>query len=105
MQLKNIRQVFKACGDDTRLRIMNFLKGAESTVKDICEGLGITQTTASKHLSKLRLLKMVKDRRFGNRVYYNLNTDSETPQGKIINFVFDNFEDITVFKRDKKRKG
>ena len=103
MQLKMIRQVFKACGDDTRLRIINFLKGSEQTVKGICDTLQITQTTASKHLAKLRLLRMVKDARVGNLVYYTLNTNKHMPQGKIINFIVSNFKDVRAFKDDRNR--
>lgn len=102
MQIKILRQILKACSDDTRLRIINLLRHSELTVKQICNCLHITQTTISKHLAKLRSLKMVRDVRVGNSVFYSLNTDTEMAQGTIINFLLSRFAHIDTFVRDVK---
>ena len=52
MNLKTLRQILKACADDTRLRILNILKEKELTVKEICATLKISQPMISKHLTR-----------------------------------------------------
>ncbi|MBL7131919.1 MAG: winged helix-turn-helix transcriptional regulator [Candidatus Omnitrophica bacterium] len=101
MTLKRLRQVLKGCADDTRLRILNILRDEQLTVKDICKVLSVSQTSISKHLSKLRLLKIVADRRAGNLVYYSLDTLSDTFQNKIVIFIILQFPDVKIFKKDK----
>lgn len=102
MTLKTLRQLLKACADDTRLRIINALSDRELTVKSICALTKSTQPTVSKHLAKLRLLKIVSDRREGNLVYYCLNRDPDSPQRRIVSFIVSQFSDIEIFERDKK---
>lgn len=85
MNLRKLRQILKVLGDDTRLRIINILNRRELTVKDICNILKISQPAISKHLFRLRLLKVVLDKREGNFVYYRLNTASD--EGEIVKFL------------------
>lgn len=99
--LKALRQTLKACSDDTRLRILNVLQDAAVTVNDLCRVLHISQSTISKHLSKLRLLRMVGDKRVGNRVYYSLNSARDTLQGKVTSFITFQFSDVSVFRKDR----
>ena len=102
MNLKSLRQILKTSADDTRLRIMNILYDNELNVKDICKILRIGQSTVSKHLSRLRLLKMVTDKRVGNLVYYsNNNKIPESLQNKVTSFIISQFADIETFKKDK----
>ena len=101
IKLKALRQILKACADDTRLRILNILNHKELTVKELCGVLNISQPTISKHLSRLRLLKIVNDKRAGNLVYYSLNKNHDSLQGKISSFIVSQFSDITAFKKDK----
>lgn len=99
--LKSIRQVFKACADDTRLRILHLLKERELSVNQMCDTLGVSQPTVSKHLARLRLSKIVTDRRQGNMVYYGLASDMHSAQGKLITFITSEFDDIQAFQQDK----
>ena len=101
MNLKILRQIFKACADDTRLRILSLLDTREFNVGEICFLLKIPQPTVSKHLTNLRLLKIVIDRRQGNLVYYGLNKDISSAQGKTVNFIISQFHNINIFKKDK----
>ena len=101
MRLKLLRQILKACGDDTRLRILNLLSRKNLTVNQICQVITVSQPTVSKHLAKLRLLRVVVDRREGNVVYYGLNTNKELAQNKIISFINSKFSDVDVFIKDK----
>lgn len=101
MNLKKLRLVLKTLGEDTRLRIVNILRNRELTVKDICSILNLNQPAVSKHLARMRLLKIVIDRREGNLIYYRLNTESD--QGKIIRYLFSEFKEIPELKKDMER--
>ncbi|MCF7908606.1 MAG: metalloregulator ArsR/SmtB family transcription factor [Candidatus Omnitrophica bacterium] len=102
VNLKSLRQIFKACSDDTRLRIINVLDEKELTVKDICVVLKVSQPTISKHLMRLRLLKLVFDRRKGNSVFYRRNKDLNSPQCRITDFIVSQFRATKTFASDKK---
>lgn len=103
MNLRNLRQILKTLSDDTRLRILNLLSHRALTVKDICFILGINQPNASKHLVRLRLQRLVNDKRNGNFIYYSPNLNTE--DGKIMQFLISEFKDIDVFKADIEKLG
>jgi ArsR family transcriptional regulator len=72
--MKMTAQIFKALGDETRLRIMALLvQGRELCVCDIMAALDLPQSTVSRHLSYLRNAGLVDDRRQGIWMYYTLN--------------------------------
>jgi DNA-binding transcriptional ArsR family regulator len=100
LNVKGIRQLLKVCAEDTRLRILNVLWNKECTVKEICRALAVSQPTVSKHLMKLRLLKMVIDRRQGNLVYYKLNQTPRSPQASIAEFIILKFKGLATFRKD-----
>lgn len=69
-------QVFKALGDETRLRIMALLvAGQELCVCDIMAALKLPQSTVSRHLSYLRNAGLVDDRRQGVWMYYRVTKE------------------------------
>ena len=72
--MKTTAQIFKALGDETRLRIMALLmRGQELCVCDIMAALNLPQSTISRHLSYLRNTGLVDDRRQGIWMYYRIN--------------------------------
>lgn len=102
MNVKSIRLILKVCAEDTRLRILHLLIHDEMTVKDICQALDIAQSVASKHLSRLRLLKVATDRRQGNLVFYSLIKQKDSLQYDIINFLKPRFKQIPSLQEDLK---
>ncbi|MFH1062858.1 MAG: metalloregulator ArsR/SmtB family transcription factor [Candidatus Omnitrophota bacterium] len=102
INVKSIRSVLKACAEDTRLRILNLLDTKEVTVKVICQTLAISQSVASKHLSRLRLIKLVVDRRCGNLVYYRLTKNVDSFQYKVTLFLHEQCQQISSLQDDKK---
>ena len=102
MSVKNTRVILKACAEDTRLRILNLLGNNEITVKMISQVLKVNQSVISKHLGRLRLLKIVFDRRDGNLVYYRLTQNKDSFQYKLINFLRKHCAEIPACKEDKK---
>jgi len=102
MDLDRLKLVLKTLADDTRLRIVSLLlDNREISVKEICGALGINQPSVSKHLGKLRLVRIVNDKRIGNSVFYSLNTESDH---RIIQIIISNFSNLVeIFKEDKER--
>ena len=101
MELKKLRQILKACAEDTRLRILNLLSCSELTVKEICLILHANQPLISKHLTRLRLLRLVIDRREGKLIYYSINGDRKSMQYKVIKLLLEEFKDIDALRKDR----
>ena len=80
-------QVFKALGDETRLRILNLLCRRELCVCQIVEVLGIGQSKASRHLATLRHAGLVDDRREGLWMYYSLTQPSEELHRQVVEWL------------------
>lgn len=70
--LENV-QMFKALGDETRLRILGLLRQGELCVCDIMDVLELPQSTASRHLAYLKNSKLVCGTRRGKWMYYQLD--------------------------------
>lgn len=103
MTFKNLRLMLKAITDETRFRIIHLLSNGEFTVKEIGLILDLKQPTVSRHLGRLRLLKIVNDRRKGNLVFYSLILNTE--EGQLIEFLISKFKDIEIFSKDKEELG
>ena len=73
--LFELADLFKVFGDSTRLRIMYAISDGELSVLSIAETLGMEQSTISHQLRVLRNNKLVRARREGKQIYYNLDDD------------------------------
>jgi ArsR family transcriptional regulator, arsenate/arsenite/antimonite-responsive transcriptional repressor len=67
---------FHALSDETRLRIIDLLRGGERCVCELTEALDAAQSRLSFHLKVLKDAKLVTDRREGRWAYYALDTDA-----------------------------
>lgn len=71
--MRELSDIFKALGDETRLSIMALLlEHGELCVCDIEQALGVTQSKTSRHLRYLLHAGLVQDRREGVWVHYGL---------------------------------
>jgi len=68
-------KVFKALGDESRLKIIESLFGRELSVSEITEYTGIQYSQVSHHLSILRNAGIVADTRMGKYVVYKINPE------------------------------
>lgn len=68
-------RLFQALSDETRLAILDMLRGGERCVCDLQDALGAAQSRLSFHLKVLREAGMVQDRKEGRWSYYTLNPD------------------------------
>jgi ubiquinone/menaquinone biosynthesis C-methylase UbiE len=64
--------ILKAIADETRLRLIRLLHREELNVQEICDILQMPQPRISRHLSTLKQIQLVDDRRDGTRAYYSL---------------------------------
>ncbi len=71
-RLRMKADIFKALGNPVRLGIVEILNDCEMKVSDITARVGTDISNVSKHLSLLRRLGIVSDRREGLKVFYSL---------------------------------
>ena len=73
MEEKEAIRVFKALGDEKRLRILSLLRQGERCACVLLEDLNLSQPTLSHHMKILCDANLVTGRREGKWVYYSLN--------------------------------
>lgn len=62
--------IFKALGNDTRLKIIEMLMIKEHNVSDLTKVSGKDQTTVSRHLANLKEARIISQKRIGrNKIY------------------------------------
>jgi ArsR family transcriptional regulator len=69
-------RLFRALGDETRLRLLEQLHGGEQCVCDLTDELEASQSRLSFHLKTLKDAGLVTDRREGRWVYYTINPEA-----------------------------
>ncbi len=67
--------LFKALGDETRLKIIEILSCGELCACDILESFNITQPTLSYHMKILTECGLVKSRKDGSWIHYCNNEE------------------------------
>ena len=63
----------KALADPIRRQILNLLKKGPMTAGDINDNFDVTFASISRHLSVLKEADLIRDRRDGKYIYYELN--------------------------------
>ncbi len=74
MKIEKFKNPLKALADPTRLKILLMLEGKPRPVSEIVDFFNLSQPTISRHLSVLKNVGLVKDKRFGQKVVYSLDT-------------------------------
>jgi ArsR family transcriptional regulator, lead/cadmium/zinc/bismuth-responsive transcriptional repressor len=67
--------LFRAVGDEQRLRLIELLGRGELCVSEIAENSGTKLSTLSQQLKVLRQERIVKQRREGKHIFYSLADD------------------------------
>jgi ArsR family transcriptional regulator len=65
--------IFKALGDENRLRIMNLLLNQELCVCELEAILGLSQSNVSRHLTKLKQAKLIESSKEAQWIHYKAN--------------------------------
>ena len=93
MRLKNFSlsigsQIFKACSDESRLRILNLIfQNKEMCISDLEQILDFTQTKTSRHLIYLKNSGILVTRKMDQWVFYSLKEEVLDIIGQIFQFL------------------
>lgn len=66
--------LFKALADGSRRKILTLLKEREMSVSELLEHFQTSQASLSHHLDILKRANLVRNRREGQFIYYEINT-------------------------------
>lgn len=70
----SMQNTLKALADPVRREILNLLKGGQMTAGEIAERFDISGAAVSRHLSVLKEADLVRDKRDGKFIIYELNS-------------------------------
>ena len=71
--LRIVVETFGALADPTRARILYALRSGELCVRDLAHVTGVSESAVSHQLRVLRDRRLVKTRRDGNIIYYEVD--------------------------------
>ncbi len=69
----SLQATLKALSDPIRREILNLLKSGSMSAGDIAAHFDVTAAAVSRHLSVLKDADLIRDRREGKFIYYELN--------------------------------
>jgi ArsR family transcriptional regulator len=98
-----LEALFRALGDQTRLRILALLASGETCVCNIHGALGIPQPTASRHLAYLRKAGLVATRRAGLWIHYRLADPADPATAAVLKAAVDALGQTRPISSDRKR--
>jgi ArsR family transcriptional regulator len=93
MRLKNFNltlgsQIFKACADESRLRILNLIvMNGEMCISDLEKILDFTQAKTSRHLIYLKNSGILNSRRYNHWVFYQTKESVEDIIRQVFQFL------------------
>lgn len=67
-------ETLKAISDPIRRSILEMLKKGKMTAGDIAKEFNITNASVSYHLSYLKRVDLIREEKYKNYIYYELNT-------------------------------
>jgi ArsR family transcriptional regulator, arsenate/arsenite/antimonite-responsive transcriptional repressor len=103
LDVRAFSRLFKALGDETRLRIVALLSHGELCVCHLEDALQISQPKVSRHLALLRLAGVVDGRRDGTWVYYRLAAQGDPDCEHQLNTLMRTFAKRSVLRKDLER--
>lgn len=103
LDVRPVSRLFKALGDETRLRIVALLAHGELCVCHVQEALGLTQPNASRQLGILKNAGIVDSRRDGTWTYYSLTRQADGHCSRHLETLVRTFAAQAVLKKDVER--
>lgn len=103
MRLKNFKlsvgsQIFKACSEEPRLRILNLLmRNKEMTISDLEQVLDFTQTKTSRHVAYLKNTGTLTFRKQEQWVLYSIKEEMTDILQQVLKYV----EKDTILSTDQ----
>ncbi len=87
-----LSEIFKALGDDNRLRILNLLSKHELCVCQIIDVIKILQPNASKHLIRLRYAGITSCRKISQWCFYRISEEFKNNHAELLDFLIKEWE-------------
>jgi ArsR family transcriptional regulator len=100
LQVRGVSRLFKALGDETRLRIVALLAHGELCVCHLQAALELSQPNVSRQLGVLRSAGIVADRRQGSWVHYRLVEPEDPDSRRQLRELVRGFARRDVLRRD-----
>jgi ArsR family transcriptional regulator len=100
MKVRPVSRLFRALGDDMRVRIVGLLSHGELCVCHLQSALELTQPTVSRHMAVLRNAGVVEARREGSWVYYRLARQADGAAEKQLTSLVRQFGTMDALHRD-----
>lgn len=75
--MEALTEAFRVLGDSTRLRILRLVAEARLNVSEVVSLVGVTQSSVSHHLAKLKALELIREERQGGFSFYTLAIDAK----------------------------
>ena len=72
---RRLARIYKALGDEQRLRILHMLHDREMYAQEIVERTGLHQSVVSRHLSFMSAVGLLSPRREGNMKFFSVNPE------------------------------
>jgi ArsR family transcriptional regulator len=98
-----VSTLFKALGDETRVRMVALLTHGELCVCHLQAALEISQPTASRQLAVLHRAGVVARRRSGSWIYFRLAALADPASQQQLEALCRSFSGVATLKRDVAR--
>lgn len=85
--------LFKALGDETRLKILDMLSCGELCACELIEGLDLSQPTISHHMKTLQNVGLVSGRREGKWMHYSIQKKRVEETKEFLDYITNYKED------------
>ncbi len=70
----SLQNTLKALSDPIRREILSILKGGRQSAGEIAQHFTVSTAAVSRHLSVLKEADLIRDKREGKNIYYEINT-------------------------------
>lgn len=81
---RRIALIFKALGDENRIRILKMLKGGEKCACKLLDELNVTQPTLSHHMKILCDSGLIIGRKEGKWMHYSISPEGAKEVGNFL---------------------
>ena len=98
-----MEDLFKALGDENRLRILNLLFNYELCVCEFEVILDLTQSNVSRHLGKLKSNNIISGYKDAQWVHYRIKGEFKQDNEMLLEYLENKFSSEETFIRDMKR--
>lgn len=96
-------EIFKALGDENRIRILNLLIRQELCVCEIETVLDMTQSNVSRHLNKLKSTGVITSEKESQWVYYRVDNKFIEENNLLYEFIKNKMDENTQLLKDVER--